>query len=59
MGVIVADDITGEALSSLVLNKIRGVLDVVALRALHLVSVARIIYKIWQLLLELLSYQMT
>ena len=30
---IVADDITGEALSALVVNKMRGVLDVVAIRA--------------------------
>ncbi|KAG8466699.1 hypothetical protein KFE25_008078 [Diacronema lutheri] len=31
--VIFADDVTGEALSSLVLNKMRGVLDVVAVKA--------------------------
>jgi len=30
---IVADDVTGEALSALVVNKMRGVLDVVAIRA--------------------------
>lgn len=31
--VIIADDVSGEALSSLVLNKMRGVLDVVAVKA--------------------------
>ena len=30
---IVAEDVTGEALSGLVVNKMRGVLDVVAIRA--------------------------
>lgn len=30
---IVAEDITGEALSALVVNKLRGVLDIVAIKA--------------------------
>ena len=30
---IVAEDVTGEALSALVVNKLRGVLDIVAIKA--------------------------
>lgn len=38
---IIADDITGEALPTLVLNKMRGTFNVVAVKALALVTVVR------------------
>ena len=31
--IIIAEDVTGEALSALVVNKLRGVLDIVAIKA--------------------------